>query len=175
MKRAIQLTILLGVALFLLSACSQTIVETSTEPTNEETITLEPAIETTDEETKETEESETVETESDVEEGETTEESSSEGTTIEITSSGFSPSTLTVSKGTTVTFITMDGGEYWPASAVHPSHTVYPTEGGCIGSTFDACKGLAEGETFEFTFDETGEWSYHDHLNPGIRGTIIVE
>src|SRR3989344_2395368 len=83
--------------------------------------------------------------------------------------------TQQVSERTTETFIIMDEGTYWPASASHPSHTVYPTTGGCIGSTFDACKGLAQGESFDFTFNEAGEWKYHDHLNPGRTGTIIVE
>jgi len=170
MKRVIQLTIILGVALFLFSACTQ---QATVETTNiEETVTLEPA----EEEITINDNAE--ETESDIvleEETESTEEPTSEDNTIEITSSGFNPSTLTVSKGTTVTFITMDEGSYWPASASHPSHTVYPTEGGCIGSTFDACEGLSQSDTFEFTFDEVGEWGYHDHLNPGLRGTVTVE
>ena len=157
MKRGIQLTILIAVALVLLSACSQQ-AEIGTETnTNTEEIT-----EVSSEEFN------------DIIEEETTEEISSDET-IEISSSGFSPSTLTITKGTTVKFINMDEGGHWPASASHPTHTAYPTEGGCIGSSFDACKALAQGETFEFTFDEVGEWKYHDHRNPSLFGTIIVE
>src|SRR3990172_6989615 len=48
---------------------------------------------------------------------------------IEITSSGFTPSTLTISKGTTVTFINKDTEEHWPASAIHPTHQAYPGSG----------------------------------------------
>lgn len=159
MKKSLQITILLGVVLFLLTACSSTESESTTEQTTE----FEPG-----EQPLPPEEGETIPEASE-------EETSSEEATIEMTSSGFSPSTLTVSKGTTVSFTTMDEGEYWPASAVHPSHEAYPTEGGCIGSTFDACKALAQGETFEFTFDEGGEWDYHDHKNPSLTGIIIVE
>ncbi|MBI2143470.1 cupredoxin domain-containing protein [Candidatus Woesearchaeota archaeon] len=95
--------------------------------------------------------------------------------TIEITASGFSPSPLTIKAGDTVTFVNKDSAQHWPASAVHPTHAVYPEAGGCIGSKFDACKGLAAGETFEFTFNEKGTWKYHDHLNPSLWGTIVVE
>ena len=76
-------------------------------------------------------------------------------------------------------FVNKDTAQHWPASAVHPTHVVYPESGGCIGSKFDACKGLAEGETFEFVFSEKGSWKYHDHLNccsdPAFFGTIVVE
>jgi len=97
------------------------------------------------------------------------------GNTVEITSSGFSPNTLTINAGVTVIFVNKDSRSHWPASAVHPTHTVYPETGGCIGSKFDACKGLTQGETFSFTFNQKGTWKYHDHLNPGLTGTIIVQ
>lgn len=99
--------------------------------------------------------------------------------TIEITASGFTPSPLTIKAGESVTFVNKDTAEHWPASAVHPTHVVYPEPGGCIGSKFDACKGLPEGERFTFTFNEKGSWKYHDHLNccsdPAFFGTIVVE
>ena len=100
---------------------------------------------------------------------------------IEITSSGFSPSTLTVNEGeTTVTFINKDSSPHWPASAVHPTHTVYPGSGiqkcGTAeeSNIFDACGGLKQGESFSFIFNEKGSWGYHDHLQPSSRGTIVV-
>ncbi len=94
---------------------------------------------------------------------------------IEITGSGFSPSTMTVDAGNTVTFINKDSKPHWPASAVHPSHGAYPEPGGCIGSRFDACKGLNNGEVWKFTFNQKGTWKYHDHLNPGLTGTVVVK
>lgn len=101
--------------------------------------------------------------------------SSRSANTVEITSSGFSPATLTVNQGDTVVFITKDSEAHWPASAVHPTHNAYPESGGCIGSKFDACRGLAQGESFSFTFNEKGSWKYHDHLNLGNTGTIVVQ
>ncbi|OHA38709.1 MAG: hypothetical protein A3G03_02780 [Candidatus Taylorbacteria bacterium RIFCSPLOWO2_12_FULL_44_15c] len=63
----------------------------------------------------------------------------------------------------------------WTASAVHPTHRAYPTSGGCLGSTFDACAGVQSGNSWSFKFDISGTWKYHNHLNPGDTGTIVVE
>ncbi len=98
-----------------------------------------------------------------------------EDNVIKITSSGFVPSEITINIGDTVDFINKDTKPHWPASAKHPSHNAYPEKGGCIGSAFDACKGLKQGEIFSFQFDHIGEWNYHDHLNIGISGKIIVK
>ncbi len=95
--------------------------------------------------------------------------------TIEITASGFNPSTLTINAGETVTWINNGVIPSWPASAVHPTHKSYPETGGCIGSKFDACKNLKQGEAYSFTFNQKGTWKYHDHLDPGSTGTIIVQ
>ncbi len=95
--------------------------------------------------------------------------------TVEITSTGFSPATVTIKAGEKVAFVNKGSGLHWPASAVHPTHAMYPESGGCIGSKFDACKGLATNEEWSFTFNEKGSWNYHDHLNPSLTGTIVVE
>ncbi len=92
-----------------------------------------------------------------------------------ITSSGFSPSELTIVAGRTVTWINKDTVEHWPASAIHPTHALYPETGGCIGSKFDACQGLKQDEQWSFTFNQKGTWKYHDHLNLASTGTIVVE
>src|SRR3989338_5290692 len=97
------------------------------------------------------------------------------GNIVEITSEGFNPSTLTIESGETVTWVNKGTSQPWPASAVHPSHNIYPESGGCIGSKFDACRGLKQGETYSFTFNQKGAWKYHDHLSAGSTGTIIVE
>ncbi len=88
--------------------------------------------------------------------------------------SGYSPSTLTVKKGETVIFKNQSSNSMWTASAVHPTHRGYPTTGGCIGSTFDACKGIQSGDSWPFKFDIAGTWKYHNHLNPSDTGTIYV-
>ncbi|MBI5139541.1 hypothetical protein HZA26_02955 [Candidatus Nomurabacteria bacterium] len=92
---------------------------------------------------------------------------------IIISEDGFSPEKITVLKGTTVTWVNKGERPHWPASNFHPKHNLYPESGGCIGSTFDACKGLAKDETFSFKMDRVGVWPVHDHLAPGL--TMIVE
>jgi len=94
---------------------------------------------------------------------------------IEITGSGFNPSALTINAGETVTWINKNPFQAWPASAVHPTHGAYPEPGGCLGSKFDACKGLGQGKAYSFAFNQKGTWKYHDHLDPSSTGTIIVQ
>ncbi len=94
---------------------------------------------------------------------------------ITYTNTGYSPSTLTVQVGTTITFKSESSIAMWVASASHPTHKVYPTTGGCLGSTFDACKGIQPGDSWSFKFDIAGNWKYHDHLKPSSFGTIIVK
>lgn len=94
---------------------------------------------------------------------------------VEITAAGFSPSSVTVSAGQKVKFVNKDTETHWPASNLHPTHTAYPQSGGCISSAFDACKALAQDEMWEFVFTQTGTWNYHDHLNPNLGGTVVVE
>lgn len=94
---------------------------------------------------------------------------------ITYTDSGYSPNTITIKKGEAVAFKNQSSRSMWTASAVHPTHRGYPTTGGCIGSTLDACKGIQPGNSWSFTFDITGTWKYHNHLNPADTGTVIVE
>lgn len=85
---------------------------------------------------------------------------------IEMTEDGFVPDTVRITRGTTVRFINRDNLGHWPASDLHPSHTIYPE--------FDPKKPIPPGEEWSFTFDQIGEWGMHDHLSPYIEGTIIV-
>lgn len=94
---------------------------------------------------------------------------------ITYTDNGYAPATLTIKKGETVIFKNQSSRAMWAASAMHPTHRVYPTTGGCLGSTFDACKGVQTGDSWSFKFDVSGSWKYHDHLTPGDRGEIIVQ
>lgn len=100
--------------------------------------------------------------------------------TVSMTPAGFSPNTLEISVGDSVQFINQGSGRHRPATDIHPSHSVYPGSSiGKCGTTdadkiFDACEPLERGESYTFTFNEVGTWRYHDHLNPGMRGTMLV-
>jgi len=97
------------------------------------------------------------------------------GDEVTYTDSGYSPKVLQLKVGTEVTFKNESSRSVWTASTFHPTHRVYPTTGGCLGSTFDSCEGIQTGDSWSFTFDEQGTWKYHNHLRPGRTGTIIVE
>ena len=87
---------------------------------------------------------------------------------VTITAGGFNPSILTVKAGTTVTFTNNDIIGHWVASNPHPSHT------GLAG--FDAKAAVAAlGGTYSYTFTKTGSFGYHDHLNPSLTGTVVVQ
>jgi len=107
-------------------------------------------------------------------------EESSDNTVLSFTGTGYEPANVEISVGDTITFRNDSAGEMWPASAMHPTHTVYP--GSSIGkcgteeaeSIFDACGAVAPGESWSFTFNEVGEWGYHDHLRVSAFGRITV-
>ena len=107
--------------------------------------------------------------------------STAEPNRVFITSSGFSPSEITIRKNQNVEFINQDSDLHWPASDLHPTHKVYPgSDIDKCGTSeankiFDSCRGLANGESWSFFFQHEGAWSYHDHRNPGMKGKIIVE
>ena len=81
--------------------------------------------------------------------------------------SGFTPASISVKVGDTVTFKNTSSKNMWVASAPHPTHSAYPE--------FDAKKSSATGESYMFTFTKAGTWKYHNHLTPTAFGTIVVE
>jgi plastocyanin len=101
--------------------------------------------------------------------------------TVMLTNAGFSPASITVAKGGTVTWVDQSGAPMWVASAVHPSHTSYDdssrsehcTPGYSGPVPFDQCK--EETTHYSFTFNEAGTWNYHNHVSASETGTVIVQ
>lgn len=98
---------------------------------------------------------------------------------VTYSASGFSPSTVTVKVGGTVTWADTGTGKMWVASASHPTHTQYSGTtlaehcGTATESTaFDQCE---DSSTFSFTFTKAGTWRYHNHSQSSHFGTVIVE
>jgi len=85
--------------------------------------------------------------------------------TITLTKNGFVPNEIYINRGTTVVFNTTAGNPFWPASDLHPFHTIY--------SAFDPKGPVAATSTWSFTFDKDGHWSFHDHIGLAT-GVIIV-
>lgn len=87
--------------------------------------------------------------------------------TVSYDGTAFSPKTLTIKAGETVTFVNNSKRLMWVASDPHPVHTNL--------SSFDALKGYAAGQSYSYTFAKNGVFAYHDHLNSNVHGTITVE
>lgn len=94
---------------------------------------------------------------------------------VNMVDSGFQPIEITIKMGDMVRFVNQGSRAVRPASGIHPTHNLYPEKGGCINSSFDACRGLQQGESFSFTFNFKGTWPFHDHFQPSLTGRIIVQ
>lgn len=79
--------------------------------------------------------------------------------TVTIHDDAFSPATLTVEAGQTVTFANRDDD----------AHTVTATDG-----SFDS-KGLDSGSVWQHRFDRPGTYAYFCELHPFMKGTIVVK
>ncbi len=86
--------------------------------------------------------------------------------TVIYTDSGYTPNTITVKKGTTVTFINQSAGGMWTASAVHPTHQLLPG--------FDQLKSVVKGGSYDYAFTKVGTWKYHNHVQPSDTATVVV-
>ena len=82
--------------------------------------------------------------------------------TVSISDFAFKPASLTVKKGTTVTWTNQDDVQ----------HSVVPDAGD--NSDFEGGPLLAKGETYEWTFDNTGTYEYHCGPHPQMTGTVVV-
>ncbi|MBI5369712.1 hypothetical protein HZA85_00770 [Candidatus Uhrbacteria bacterium] len=100
--------------------------------------------------------------------------------TVAYTEQGFSPKSIAVTLGTSVTFVNQSSGGMWVASAAHPTHIVYSGTSlsqhcpDTTSSAFDACAAVASGDSFSFTFNKEGAWKYHNHMDASQTGVVIV-
>lgn len=77
---------------------------------------------------------------------------------VSIANMAFSPSTITVKKGTAVTWTNNDS----------TTHNVTAGNNGFSSGS------LAPGKTFSFTFDKAGSFSYTCTIHPSMKGTVVV-
>ena len=105
------------------------------------------------------------------------------GKTYEVTytDAGYSPQTLTIKVGDTVTWKNQSTHNVWTASGMHPSHTDYAgttVQQHCpdpSNTSFDECAAEAPGTSWSFTFTKAGTWPYHNHVKASDFGKVIVE
>ena len=95
---------------------------------------------------------------------------SSPGNQVLVTSSGFSPQTITIKAGESVTWINAAGAGVYVAPDNHPDHTKYQ------GIWDDDGTGdIANGQEYSQTFQRAGTYTYHNHLDSTVTGTVVVE
>jgi amicyanin len=82
-----------------------------------------------------------------------------DGTAVEINNFSFSPSTVTVPVGTTVTWTNKD----------EITHNVVSTDKSIKSKVLDT------NEQFTFTFTTAGTYSYLCTIHPRMKGTIVVK
>lgn len=94
---------------------------------------------------------------------------------------GFSPTTTIISRGDTVTFTDGSGSTtaMWVASGDHPTHKLYDGTSlaehcgaNATTTSFDQCQA---GASYSFSFSKPGTFSFHNHLSPAKKGTIVVQ
>jgi len=86
---------------------------------------------------------------------------------VDITKSGFVPSTLSISVDTRVIWVNEDVAPHLPAADPYPTHSQLPS--------LVAPRALGQKETYSFLFTKAGTVQYHDDLNPTLTGTIVIK
>lgn len=89
-----------------------------------------------------------------------------EENTVTVTANGFEPQTITVKVGSTVTWINKSGTTVIINSDPHPIHNFWPFLN--LGS-------FADGGSVSATFQKSGTYTYHNHLDPSQKGTVIAQ
>lgn len=84
---------------------------------------------------------------------------------IVLSEQGFKPETVSVKKGTRVIWINNSTAQASINSDDHPSHTKFPVLN--LGE-------FEPGSNLQLILDKPGTYSYHNHLNPEMTGTVII-
>lgn len=87
--------------------------------------------------------------------------------TVILSDQGFAPQTITIRSGESVTWINNSSDRMLVASDPHPAHTDLPG--------FDQGTIANPGSSWTYRFNSVGTHTYHDHINPNLVGTVIVE
>ncbi len=78
---------------------------------------------------------------------------------VDITAAGFTPKTVTIEFGDTVTWMNKDAGTH----QVLADQLAFPTS-----------PVLAQNQTYSYTFTKSGNFGYRDALHTNRRGTVVV-
>ena len=88
-------------------------------------------------------------------------------TVVKISSDAFSPKSVTIKAGDTVTWMNKDTADHQVNSDPHPTHTLFPI--------LNKIGLIKAGDKKSLQFTTAGTFTYHDHLNPSLIGSITVQ
>ncbi len=87
--------------------------------------------------------------------------------TIDITKTSYTPGTVTIKKGQSVTWVNNDTVPHQIAADPYPTHSSLPE----LHSS-----SLNQGDSYTFTFENKGTFTYQDPLYPTtLKATVVVE
>lgn len=86
---------------------------------------------------------------------------------VEVTPTGFMPSTLNVQPNTDIVWVNEDVNPHLPAADPYPTHASMPS--------LVAPRALGQKETYSFKVTKPETIHYHDDINPTEVGTIVVQ
>lgn len=95
-----------------------------------------------------------------------TESAMMEKNEVTVSASGFSPKSITIKVGDSVTWVNTDNAVHNVSSAPHPQHTAYPPLN--LGNI------QPEGQV-SLVFPNAGTYRYHNHLTPSLTGSVTVQ
>lgn len=87
-------------------------------------------------------------------------------TQIKLTDKGFEPATIKIKVNDTINWKNESGKEATVSSDPHPTHELYP---------FLNLGIFKANSSVQANFPKAGTFTYHNHLIPSQKGTIVVE
>jgi len=86
-------------------------------------------------------------------------------TMVNIQNFAFNPASITVPKGTTVTWVNQDTANH---------QIVNDAQGSIAQGAIFTSNSLAKDARYSFTFDTPGTYPYHCSIHPSMKATVIV-
>ncbi len=88
-------------------------------------------------------------------------QTASSGSTVAIENFVFSPDSLVVKKGTAVTWTNKDSA----------AHKIVSDSGDAVAFSSNT---LQNSQTYSFTFNQAGTFTYHCGVHPSMKGTVVA-
>lgn len=86
--------------------------------------------------------------------------------TVTLDKNGFNPASIIIKRGTRVIWINKSGKTATVNSDPHPIHNLYPMLQ--LGN-------FENGSSVQAVFNNAGTYTYHNHLAPAQKGTVVVQ